>query len=420
MEQIAIWDALRPRLWMIVAITVVATVAGYGFSFLLTEQYAATALVLVRPQQPIHLGTSKEDKEFLDFPMGSWGSVETPSKTYIEMIKTSAMAEKVVRALDLDKDKEDEGGRLTKLLPAFLKDAIDDLKQIVTDIPQLLSYGRLIKADPFASAVKTVEGNLSLKSLSETYVFEIKYTAKDSQRSAQVANKTADLFIEMMQEVAQFETKYRRDYLRPQLDQSEKVLQKARQELEDYKKSHSMFLYEAEHTAKLREIADLEVELAKTEQSLAGSKGSLTGLGMAKRRAELARFLDQRKAELIPLPEYEHDVKQLELNVEGALAAYRTFEKEFKEAEIRHSYAMPQVRLVSEAIPPRLPSSPRRDIITLAALLSGLVAGIGLAFALEYLQRGLRGIKDVEEFVGVKVLATIPRVPQNRWREAFL
>ena len=81
---------------------------------------------------------------------------------------------------------------------------------------------------------------------------------------------------------------------------------------------------------------------------------------------------------------------------------------------------MPQVRLVSEAIPPRLPSSPRRDIITLSALLSGLVAGIGLAFALEYLQRGLRSIKDVEEFVGVKVLATIPRIPQNRWHEAFV
>src|SRR5207244_7932955 len=102
-------------------------------------------------------------------------------------------------------------------------------------------------------------------------------------------------------------------------------------------------------------------------------------------------------------------------NVQSALGAFQTFEKEYKETEIKNSYSAPQVRLVSEAVPPRFPSSPRREIISLSALLGGLVVGIGLAFLLEYLKRGLRGIKDVEDYVGVKVLATIPRVPQNRW-----
>src|SRR5947209_6065927 len=272
MEQIAIWDALRPRLWMIVAITVVATIAGYGFSFLMTEQYAATALVLVRPQQPVKLGTSKEDKEFLDFPMGSWGSVETPSKTYIEMMKTPALADKIVRALELDKMPEGESGRLSKLLPDFLKTAVDHLKHLLTDIPQLFSYGRVIPADPFTSAVKSVEDNLSLKSLADTYVFEIKYTAKDPQKASLVANKTAALFIDFMGEVSQFETRYRRDYLKPQLDKTQIELEKTRQNLEDYKKAHSVFLYEAEHTAKLREISDLDVELAKLEGSLASAQ----------------------------------------------------------------------------------------------------------------------------------------------------
>jgi capsular polysaccharide biosynthesis protein len=76
--------------------------------------------------------------------------------------------------------------------------------------------------------------------------------------------------------------------------------------------------------------------------------------------------------------------------------------------------------MVSQAIPPQLPSTPKREIIVLAALLGGLVIGVALAFLLEYRNRGVRGVEDVEDFIGVKVLATIPRVSGRRWQHAGL
>src|SRR5207244_13396563 len=103
-----------------------------------------------------------------------------------------------------------------------------------------------------------------------------------------------------------------------------------------------------------------------------------------------------------------------------ALTAYEIVDKEFKEADIKYSYAMPEVRLVSQAVAPRLPSSPIPVKIALIALLGGLVVAVGLAFFLEYLNRGVRGIDDIEDFVGVKVLATIPRISPRRWRHAGL
>jgi len=66
--------------------------------------------------------------------------------------------------------------------------------------------------------------------------------------------------------------------------------------------------------------------------------------------------------------------------------------------------------LVSQAVPPRLPSSPARATIALVSLLGALVVSVGLAFFLEYLNRRVRDIRDMEDFVGVTVLATIPRV----------
>src|SRR5947207_11934729 len=124
MEEIALFDVLRRRVWTIVAVAIIATVAGYALCLLLPNRYTASALVLVRPQQPINMGTTKDTKEFLDFPMGSASVIESPSKTYIEIIKSPALLSEVVRALGLDKPPAPEQGRLSRLIPGF-----DGIKQ---------------------------------------------------------------------------------------------------------------------------------------------------------------------------------------------------------------------------------------------------------------------------------------------------
>jgi uncharacterized protein involved in exopolysaccharide biosynthesis len=401
MEQIAIWDALRPRLWMIVAVCIVAGAAGYAFSFFMTEQYAATALVLVRPQQTIKMDTRKGEKEFLDFPIGS-SAVETPSKTYMEIIKSPALIGNVVRQLGLDKNHRESTG----------------FSRLVQDLLSIAKYGSVISEDPFTKIVKQVQNNISLKSHEDTYLFDVQYTGTDPQQTAAIATATAKLFIEFMEEIRQSETMGLRNHMQTQLEQARKQVETARQHVENYKRQHSVFLPESEYTSKLREIADLELELVKMEEAVAGSQGSLSGMSSGAKRARLVRLLSDRKAELGPLPGIERELKQLDEEVKVALAAYEVVEKEFKEADLRSSYATPEVRLVSQPEAPRLPSSPIRIKIAGIALLGGLVVGIGLAFLLEYLNRRIRSIQDIEEFIGVKVLATIPRITQGRWRRA--
>jgi capsular polysaccharide biosynthesis protein len=42
-----------------------------------------------------------------------------------------------------------------------------------------------------------------------------------------------------------------------------------------------------------------------------------------------------------------------------------------------------------------------------------LLAGVAVAFFLEYHNQTVRGLKDIEDFVGLKVIATVPRVPRR-------
>jgi capsular polysaccharide biosynthesis protein len=268
--------------------------------------------------------------------------------------------------------------------------------------------------------VKDVESNISLKSLEDTYLFEIKYTSEDQQLTADVANTTANLFIAFMERVRASEGEYLREHLKLQLEQSRQQLEIARQKLEEYKKAHSVFLYEQEYDAKLKVLSELEVELAKAEEALAGSQNSLLTLSLAKKHARLVSLIREREAALVPLPQIERELKQLDLAVKVAFTAYEIVDKEVKEAEIKYSYNIPEVRLVSQAVVPRLPSSPIPVKIALICFLGGLVVAVGLSFFLEYLDRRVRDIHDIEDSIGVKVLATIPRVSQRRWRHAGL
>src|ERR1051326_5694024 len=161
MDQIPIISVLRRHAWMIIALCVVATVGGYAFSFLIAERYSATALVLVRPQQPIKISSEKAGKEMLEFPIPSSTSVETPAKTYIEIIKSSELIGQVVRTLKLDEDKDTESGRLSKFLPPYIKDALSDLKQSFKDLTEIIKYGRLIEEDAFTKTVKGVQDDLT-------------------------------------------------------------------------------------------------------------------------------------------------------------------------------------------------------------------------------------------------------------------
>ena len=415
MEQVALLDVLRRRLWLIVGLAVIATVVGYGVCLLLPNRYTAPALVLVRPQQPINMGTTKDTKEFLDFPMGSASVMESPSKTYIEIIKSPALLSEVVRELGMDKQAEPESGRLSKLIPGF-----DNIKQSLKNLPGILLYGKALDDDDFTKAVKELSAGLKMQSITDTYLFEISYAAKEPQQAAVVANTTAKTLIHFVNQLREAESRYQGNHLKVELDQRQQHLNEARQRLESYKKAHSVFLYESEYDSKLKLIADLQLELAKADASLVAGQNTLGTVALAAKRARFARLITERQAELAAAPQVEREVKELDEAVKVALTAYEMVDKEHKQADINMSEATPEARLVSAAVVPNLPSAPPRATITLACLLGGVIAGVGLAFVLEYLNRGIRSIGDIEDFVGVKVIATIPRVLRRRWEHAGL
>jgi uncharacterized protein involved in exopolysaccharide biosynthesis len=409
MEVIDIFGVLRRHVLLIVALLIVTPVAGYGISFiqaLIPEKYEASAVVMVRPNDPVKIDSQIPSKEFMGFPVAQTPVVESASKTYIQIIQSPTLVGEVVRQLGLDKNKKRESdGTLLSRISVYIKDFYDDH---IADAISLFKYGRVVKEDPFTKAIEDVTKGLVLKSYEDTYVFEIKFSGDNPETAAEVANTTARLFIQFLEEMRTSEAKVSADKLKTELEQSRRQLEMARQDLENYKVSHHTFLYQPEYDSKLKVISDLSVELAKLDESLAA--GTLEAGTYAKRRERLAKSIDEQRAELASLPMIERELQLQQSDVEVANTAYSTVAKELKDAEMR-SDPVPEARLISLAFVSELPTKPRRVTIVGIALLGGLLVGVALAFFLEYVNRRVRGISDVEKFVGLKVIATIPLVP---------
>lgn len=67
------------------------------------------------------------------------------------------------------------------------------------------------------------------------------------------------------------------------------------------------------------------------------------------------------------------------------------------------------VEIVEAAEPPSRPSSPNIPINILLSTILGVLAGVGLAFFVEYLDVSLKTVDEVEKYLGVSILAVIPQ-----------
>jgi capsular exopolysaccharide synthesis family protein len=109
-------------------------------------------------------------------------------------------------------------------------------------------------------------------------------------------------------------------------------------------------------------------------------------------------------------------LRELEREAAAARAVYESFLQ--RSHEIAGQGAMGDItaRVVSDASPPRMPSSPRPLLGIVAALLAGLIAGALAGLGAEALDDSLKSTDEIEQDIGVPALAVVPKIPARAFR----
>jgi capsular exopolysaccharide synthesis family protein len=115
-----------------------------------------------------------------------------------------------------------------------------------------------------------------------------------------------------------------------------------------------------------------------------------------------AMDIEATAADLLPFERAERNV-QIQRDLLTALRARVT------QTGIEMEVPRTMVRVIEEAEPPQLPSSPIVPLNIILSIIFGLLAGVGLAFFVEYLDVSVKTVDEVEKFLGLSVLAVIPQ-----------
>jgi uncharacterized protein involved in exopolysaccharide biosynthesis len=385
MEFYRIWRILVDNKWVLIWLPVVATCIGAGLTYVLPEQYESTALVLVRPYEEIKFDSSagSDRKEIRDFPVNLSAPIDAPSKTFMEVIKSSAVARKIVDALQLHVKKP-------KNYESFFENIHDKVKTWIKSttrtVLNYLKYGRDIRASPFDLAVEDIEKNLRVSGRKDTYAFDITYRSDDPNEAAAVANMAADIFLEQSSEAYRIEAARVRKFIEAQLDDSQKALEKARGAVLAYKQSGGTFELGSEYGEQLKIASDLGDTLAKFEGVLAGRRhlaertGVIDSPNVIAKEAEIADLKQQisaLQAQLAAYPDKERQMNSIIFTERLAERNYEFFFKFFEEARVKEAASVREIRVASRAVPSLYPVKPLKWVYAGSGFGIAMIAAIG-------------------------------------------
>lgn len=132
--------------------------------------------------------------------------------------------------------------------------------------------------------------------------------------------------------------------------------------------------------------------------------------GITHQVRSLDRGLEDFRRQLKSIPEKELQYARLEREPKVLEGVYTMLQTRLKEAEVAVAAKNPSVRVVDSAIPPTKPVWPRPMMNLMGGLAGGLLFGLAVAFAREYLDRAVRTRSDIRELTGLPVIGLIPRI----------
>lgn len=228
------WRILRKRKWTVIASAV--TVVGFAaiVSLQMTPIYDAAARISI-DSQPSNL------LSFKDSPMQPVGA-DQGMETQARILQLDSLASDVIQKLHLDQNKD-----FARPLPANKGTSARDV---------------LIRQDRLLTSFRK---NLHVQVVPNTTLIEVKFSNKNPQLSAQIANEVVSTFIERNIRARYDSTMSAADWLSKQLATLKVTVESAQLKLVEYQRTHGIFGVDDKQNITVERLSDLNRELTTAQ-----------------------------------------------------------------------------------------------------------------------------------------------------------
>jgi len=194
----------------------------------------------------------------------------------------------------------------------------------------------------------------------------------------------------------------------------DKMLQDLTEKLAELERERSRLIstYNADYP-KVKEIQsqidESEAVLAQ-ERSRAADRITKDYHAAVDREAMLQKAFEEQQQEANVIAEKSVQYQILKREADTNKQLYVGLLEKLKETGVSTSMKATNIRVVDPAYPPKKPDRPRVTLNLALALVLGLALGIGLAFLQEHLDNTFKSAEDVERFLQVPALASVPAI----------
>jgi len=437
---------LRARWWLALAILLGTVGLTLGVSLLMTKQYKAQASVVIdfKPD-PVSIAL-----------YGSGGS-PTLMSTQVDIIKSDRVAQRVVRNLKLadnpqirqqwqdeaegkgsieswlasvfqrnmDVEPSRESSVITVsykaadprfaagLANAFVQAYIDTTLELRVDPARLYSTFFETRSREARDALELAQSKLSkfqaekgiiasderldvenarLNELSSQFTALQAISAESASRQTQAQGSQAD----RMQEVLNNPII---GGLKADINRSEAALQQLGTRLGD---SHPQVLEARANVAELR--ARMAAETTKVTGGVAVSNTINRS-----RQAEVKVSLEAQREKVLRMKAVRDEGLVLMREIDNAQRTYDAILQRFTQTSLESQTTQSNVNMLTQAVPPIEPATPRMVLNGLIALLVGTVLGVFVTLFLELRDRRVRTVEDLVATLGLPVIGALPR-----------
>ena len=140
-------------------------------------------------------------------------------------------------------------------------------------------------------------------------------------------------------------------------------------------------------------------------------------LEMARTRVDgLAQTKEMYDERIISLPNTELELARLMRNMQLDGKIHGIMMEKYEDAKIAEQAKVGNIRIVDYAERPSAPIKPRVSMNILVGIILGLGLGVGAAFVVHSLDTKLRTLEDMENFVRLPIVGTIPLIQESEAR----
>ncbi|MBL8235974.1 MAG: hypothetical protein JNM66_01040 [Bryobacterales bacterium] len=251
------------RRWpLIVTFSVSAMLCSLAMTYVMSEKYVASAIVVLQPNEDISV--QPKSRNALGFPL-PLVPLESIANTLEDILRGELVLEKTVRQLRLDvpRPRKQYGPVLTLIL-----DVKDWVKELRDDTWQILKYGRVLPKDNFRGAMINLQKNLSIRRTNKSYTVRLEAVDEIPERAALIVNTAGATLAETVAATRSQANQAARKNIETRLTNAAQRVQALRQEVAAFKSQAGVSALTQEVSLQLKSLNELQDSLARINSEI--------------------------------------------------------------------------------------------------------------------------------------------------------